>query len=634
MNGSTNPNNLNNWTQDPSGSTLIFPPTSFNNEGDAFIIDGETMSLTAIWIVAGEIRVYGSLQNPDWYRYQAKALSIYTGTSYMHQTSSNTSEVEKLFIGPSGQLYLGNAYGGNSIQVDSSCIVDGSLVIAHPMIGTGNFYLNSGGTLQTINREISTSGNTGNIRVSGIRQYSKQANYKYISSVGTYTTGNGLPDSVASLTIDNAENSNTSLTSSVVVVGKFKSGGAWGGSNDNSYILLNSNSITCLDSIYITGNVSITGDDQSAFILKGDDPATYSIRAMTIGNFTMDRDAEIIMRRNVTVSNSLTLLRGLIRTGNYVLQLGISSEGNIQQSEGRIIGNYATVKDNINTNPLLFPVGTGEFNRFLTITYTTPPTTSGLIKVSHKDSIGTSSIQALNDSGFIINFVLNQYWEVTPILVSGGVFNVTIDVDGQNAVPDPSVLRMVLSDYSGTQYFLNGSHSNGIGTIIKRNNLSGPNTFGRYYAGGDSDYVHTALISLNNGWNLLSVPLAASDMTGNTLFPTAISPFYAYNAGYNLVTTLENGKGYWAKFDASQSATITGNYVTGNEVSVVQGWNLIGPFAYDVVVSGITTVPPNILSSPFYGYEGGYIIPTTLLPGKGYWIKANQNGVIQLNAIQ
>jgi hypothetical protein len=138
-------------------------------------------------------------------------------------------------------------------------------------------------------------------------------------------------------------------------------------------------------------------------------------------------------------------------------------------------------------------------------------------------------------------------------------------------------------------------------------------------------------VSINNGWNLLSVPLAASNMTGNSLFPTAISPFYSYNAGYNQVTTLENGKGYWAKFDNSQSVTITGNYVTGNEVSVVQGWNLIGPFAYNVVVSGITTVPPNILSSPFYGYEGGYTIPTLLLPGKGYWIKANQNGVIQLN---
>ena len=139
-------------------------------------------------------------------------------------------------------------------------------------------------------------------------------------------------------------------------------------------------------------------------------------------------------------------------------------------------------------------------------------------------------------------------------------------------------------------------------------------------------------VSVNVGWNILSVPLVASDMTATTLFPTAISPFYAYSSGYNQVTTLQNGTAYWAKFDGSQSITITGNYVTGNEISVNQGWNLIGPFAYNVLVSSITTIPPAILSSPFYGYEGGYIVPTTLLYGKGYWIKANQNGVIQLNA--
>ncbi|MDH3267280.1 MAG: hypothetical protein OEM46_00355 [Ignavibacteria bacterium] len=139
-------------------------------------------------------------------------------------------------------------------------------------------------------------------------------------------------------------------------------------------------------------------------------------------------------------------------------------------------------------------------------------------------------------------------------------------------------------------------------------------------------------VSINNGWNILSVPLVASDMNGTTIFPTSISPFYAYNSGYNQVTTLENGIGYWAEFNSDQTVTITGNYVPVTEISVNQGWNLIGPFAYNVVVSGITTVPPNIASSLFYGYEGGYIIPTTLLPGKGYWIKANQNGVIQLNA--
>jgi hypothetical protein len=140
-------------------------------------------------------------------------------------------------------------------------------------------------------------------------------------------------------------------------------------------------------------------------------------------------------------------------------------------------------------------------------------------------------------------------------------------------------------------------------------------------------------VSIVDGWNILSVPLLAPDMTATTLFPTAVSPFYFYNNGYNQVNILQNGKGYWAKFDGNQSTTITGTYVGSNETSVNQGWNLVGPFAFNVPVNGITTIPSNIIVSPFYGYEGGYISADTLKPGKGYWVKTNASGIMQMNVI-
>lgn len=138
-------------------------------------------------------------------------------------------------------------------------------------------------------------------------------------------------------------------------------------------------------------------------------------------------------------------------------------------------------------------------------------------------------------------------------------------------------------------------------------------------------------VSINNGWNILSVPLLSNDMTGASLFPSAISPFYTYSSGYQQVTTLQNGKGYWSKFDGNQSVTISGNLVNTNDISVTQGWNLVGPFNTNVPVSGITSTPPNIIVSPFFGYENGYTTPTELLPGKGYWIKINASGTIHLN---
>lgn len=137
-------------------------------------------------------------------------------------------------------------------------------------------------------------------------------------------------------------------------------------------------------------------------------------------------------------------------------------------------------------------------------------------------------------------------------------------------------------------------------------------------------------VNLTDGWNILSVPVLAADMTGVNLFPTAISPFYSFNNIYNQVSVLESGKGYWVKFEGNQNKSIIGTIVGSNEIQVNQGWNLIGPFAFDVSVSNITTLPANIITSTFFGYEGGYTQADTLQPGKGYWVKVNQNGILQL----
>ena len=139
-------------------------------------------------------------------------------------------------------------------------------------------------------------------------------------------------------------------------------------------------------------------------------------------------------------------------------------------------------------------------------------------------------------------------------------------------------------------------------------------------------------VNISDGWNILSVPVSASDMTASVLFPTAISPFYEFNTIYNQVSILENGKGYWARFDGNQNIIITGSNAGSNEIAVNQGWNLIGPFDYAVSIDSLTSVPPNIIISPFYSFEGVYISSNTLQPGKGYWVKSSQNGIIYLNA--
>ncbi len=93
----------------------------------------------------------------------------------------------------------------------------------------------------------------------------------------------------------------------------------------------------------------------------------------------------------------------------------------------------------------------------------------------------------------------------------------------------------------------------------------------------EQDNIQQIAVNINDGWNILSVPVLASDMTASVLFPTAISPFYIFNTSYYQVSVLENGKGYWAKFDGDQNIIVSGTNLAINAIVVNQGWNLIGP---------------------------------------------------------
>jgi hypothetical protein len=143
--------------------------------------------------------------------------------------------------------------------------------------------------------------------------------------------------------------------------------------------------------------------------------------------------------------------------------------------------------------------------------------------------------------------------------------------------------------------------------------------------------IYLMQFSVYTGWNLVSLPILSEDMSKTYLFPTAVSPAYGYNNGYNIVDTLFNEAGYWIKFNSNEIISLHGNFVLQNTINVVNGWNIIGPFDEIIDINSITTQPPNILISPFYGFGSGYYVANTLEPGKGYWIKTNASGTIQLN---
>jgi hypothetical protein len=135
--------------------------------------------------------------------------------------------------------------------------------------------------------------------------------------------------------------------------------------------------------------------------------------------------------------------------------------------------------------------------------------------------------------------------------------------------------------------------------------------------------------ALNSGWNLISNPVT-NPVPGDSVrqvYPTSANAYaFEFSGGYVQRYILANGKGYWEKFPGAISQSITGTPRTRDSISVVTGWNIVGSISNTVDTSTIVSVPPGLRASQWFGYAGGYIPVTQLIPGKGYWLKSSAAG--------
>jgi len=146
--------------------------------------------------------------------------------------------------------------------------------------------------------------------------------------------------------------------------------------------------------------------------------------------------------------------------------------------------------------------------------------------------------------------------------------------------------------------------------------------------------VPTVSVPVAAGWNLISNPVNAPNDSVLSLFPSASFNYaFAYSqlSGYSAVYRLSNGKGYWEKFPASTNHIMPGTFRTSDTVAVQEGWNIVGSISTAIPVGQVTTVPPGIIGSPFYAFQDGYGQATSIIPGKGYWLKTNAPGTLILH---
>ena len=141
-------------------------------------------------------------------------------------------------------------------------------------------------------------------------------------------------------------------------------------------------------------------------------------------------------------------------------------------------------------------------------------------------------------------------------------------------------------------------------------------------------------LSLEDGWNMVSVPLLVSDYRKTTLYPTAVSSAFAYQGSYQARDTLQNGEGYWLKYASAATAQFSGTSFVRETIDVADNWNMIGGVSYPALITDVTPIAPTTVASNYFGYSSssGYFVEDTLKPGKAYWIKVNNTGQIVLRS--
>ncbi len=209
-------------------------------------------------------------------------------------------------------------------------------------------------------------------------------------------------------------------------------------------------------------------------------------------------------------------------------------------------------------------------------------------------------------------------------------------------------LILCIGSSSAQQYYLlKTATGSGGGSQSSSHDYTMGSTIGQYSgSGSSSDYAQDAgfwgsyealtgfynfSYAMDEGWNLISVPKTVGNYLKPSLFPASSSSAFAYQSGYLAQDTLTNGKGYWLKFPSSQLVDLTGLPRVTDTINVQQGWNLVGSVTNSVPAGSIVQIPPSIVTTQYFGYNGGYSTSSTIEPGQGYWVKVNAAGKLVLN---
>jgi hypothetical protein len=186
-----------------------------------------------------------------------------------------------------------------------------------------------------------------------------------------------------------------------------------------------------------------------------------------VRNLTVNNSAGVQLNGSVTVSNTLSLLAGVVDTQSETLILGTSTStlGTLVRTSGHIAGNFRRWLASGTSGNVLFPVGTTSTYNGANFNFTASPSSGGSILATYVNSNPGSNGIPLTDGGVYIGNLAVSYWTFTAMnSFAGGTYDVSLNCNGFNNVNDYTKLHILQRTNSGSAWTTNGTHTAGTGS--------------------------------------------------------------------------------------------------------------------------------------------------------------------------
>ncbi|MDH7515044.1 MAG: FlgD immunoglobulin-like domain containing protein [Bacteroidota bacterium] len=145
-------------------------------------------------------------------------------------------------------------------------------------------------------------------------------------------------------------------------------------------------------------------------------------------------------------------------------------------------------------------------------------------------------------------------------------------------------------------------------------------------------------------WELISLPLEIADPSTSTIFSDPLTSLYGFDqstGNYVSVPEMIFGDGYWLRTSDKQTSyfgveklVFEWKSLSGIGEPYGWGWNLIGCISRPIPVAGIHQNPAGGMRAIFgYNPAQGYVVPSMVEPGKGYWVRVERGTELRMESI-